>query len=210
MISLFFIGNFVEKLIGRKRFLIFYILSGIFAGLFYVFLSYFFGNASLIIGTSAFNIGEKLFLNPEVYAVGASGAIFALIGVLAVLTPYNKVYLLLGPLMAIILQAVFSSVFPESAFSSVLNIFVTIYFLVSIFSIISFNPLLRKIAIPVAMQFWILPIISIVPLMIIGLFVELPIGNTAHLGGLITGIFYAVFLRKKYKRKTEMIRNYFR
>src|SRR3989344_7262574 len=33
MFSLFFIGSFVEKLIGRKRFFWLYILSGIFSGL---------------------------------------------------------------------------------------------------------------------------------------------------------------------------------
>jgi len=43
MISLFFIGNFVEKLIGRKRFFWLYLFSGLFAGLFYVNLAYFFG-----------------------------------------------------------------------------------------------------------------------------------------------------------------------
>ena len=31
MFSLYFIGNFVEKLIGRKRLLVFYLISGIFA-----------------------------------------------------------------------------------------------------------------------------------------------------------------------------------
>lgn len=209
MISLFFIGNFVEKIIGRKRFFWFYIISGLLAGLFYVVLSYFFGNAVIMIGSNSFNIGEKLFTSPNTFAVGASGAIFGLVGLLAMLTPYNKVYLLAGPLIAIILEAFFESAFPSAAFVSILSIVITFYFLLSVFSIFSFNPLLRRIAVPVAMSFWLLPIVAIVPLIIAGLFVELPIGNMAHLGGLIVGLAYAGYLRQKYKRKTQMIRRVF-
>ena len=43
MISLFFVGNFLERIIGRKRYSGFYLVSGIGAALFYVTLSYFFG-----------------------------------------------------------------------------------------------------------------------------------------------------------------------
>ena len=74
---------------------------------------------------------------------------------------------------------------------------------------LSFSPVLRKIAVPLEMPFWLLPIIAIVPLVIIGLFINLPIGNTAHLGGLLIGLAYAYYLKKKYKRKTEMIKKYF-
>ena len=83
MISLFFIGNFVEKLVGRKRFFWLYMLSGLFAGLLFVFLAYFFGVSEL---------GARIFGSPEIFAVGASGAIFALAGLLAVLTPKLRVY----------------------------------------------------------------------------------------------------------------------
>ena len=69
MISLMFIGGFVEKLIGKKRFLGLYFASGLFAGLFFVLIA-------LATGTDL-----------NVYAVGASGAIFGLGGLLAVLTP---------------------------------------------------------------------------------------------------------------------------
>jgi len=69
MISLFFVGNFVEKLIGKKRLAIFYLLSGIIAGLFFVFLS--------LVFKAEFDI----------YAVGASGAIFALAALLMILIP---------------------------------------------------------------------------------------------------------------------------
>ncbi len=148
MISLFFIGNFVEKLIGRKRFFILYLLSGIFAGLFFVFLSYFFGIT---------DFGARLFGSPEIFAVGASGAIFALAGLLAVLTPNLKVY---------------------------------VFFIIP-------------------MKMWMAIIFLLFVLWGVSVGAGLPIGNTAHLGGLLAGLGYAFYLKKKYKRKTAMIRKYF-
>ena len=69
MLSLFFIGNFVERLIGRKRFLIFYILAGLVAAIFFVLLAFVFSSEM------------------NSYAVGASGAIFALGALLMILVP---------------------------------------------------------------------------------------------------------------------------
>ena len=69
MVSLMFIGNFVEKLIGKKRFISLYFIGGLFAGVFFVLIAFLTGS------------------NLNVYAVGASGAIMALGGLLAVLTP---------------------------------------------------------------------------------------------------------------------------
>jgi membrane associated rhomboid family serine protease len=69
MVSLMFIGGFVEKLIGYKRFLGLYFASGIFSGIFFVLI--------------AAILGADL----NVFAVGASGAIFGIGGLLAVLTP---------------------------------------------------------------------------------------------------------------------------
>jgi len=203
MISLFFIGSFVEKLIGRKRYFWLYLLSGLFAGLFYVTLSYFFGVSEL---------GSRIFGNPAEPALGASGAIFALLGLLAVLTPRNKVYLIAGPIIAWVFQFVFANLFPASPFISVLNLFVTFYIIfaiISIISIFSFNSSMMRIAVPIKMSFQILPFVAIVPLVIIGLFVKLPIGNMAHLGGLLAGLGYGFYLKKKYRRKTAMIRSYF-
>jgi membrane associated rhomboid family serine protease len=200
MISLFFIGNFVERIIGRKKYLTFYLISGIFAGLFYVTLSYFFGTT---------DIGARIFTSPDTFAVGASGAIFALLGLLAILTPKNKVYLIIGPLIAIIIQVMLVQIIPDSPLISLLDLLITIYFIVSIFAIFSFSPGLRKIAVPLEMPFWILPIIAIVPLMIIGLFVPLPIGNTAHLGGLIAGLIYGIYLKNKYPNKTKQLSKIF-
>ncbi|MAG61832.1 hypothetical protein CMI43_03390 [Candidatus Pacearchaeota archaeon] len=201
MISLFFIGTFLEKLIGRKKFLWFYLLSGLFAGIFAGILSFYFGNTDL---------GAKIFINPNIYGVGASGAIFGIAGLLAILTPRMRVYLIAGPIFAIILQSVLQSIIPESPFLPLMNFAVMFYIFFAIFAMFSFNPQTRKLSIPLAMPFWVLPIIAIVPLVIIGLFVPLPIGNTAHLGGLIAGLAYGKYLKKKYKQKTAMISKRFR
>jgi membrane associated rhomboid family serine protease len=200
MFSLFFIGNFIERLIGRKRFFGLYIVAGIFAGLFYVFLSYYFGSSL---------IGAKLFGTPETYAVGASGAIFSLLGLLAVLTPYNSVYLIVGPLIALTLQGFISSIISSKGVLSILDLLLSVYILVSIFSVFSFNESIRRIALPVKMRFWVLPIVAIVPLILVGLFVDLPIGNSAHVGGLIAGLIFAFYLKRKYKNKTALISKYF-
>jgi membrane associated rhomboid family serine protease len=148
MVSLFFIGSFIEKLIGRKRFFWFYILSGIFAGIFFVFLAYFFGGSEL---------GAKIFGSPSIYAVGASGAIFALGGLLAVLIPKLRVY---------------------------------VFFVIP-------------------MDMWLAMAVLLGGFWLASIFGGLPIGNSAHLGGLLAGLGYAFYLRKKYKRKVFMIRKYF-
>lgn len=200
MVSLYFLGNFVEKLIGKKRMIWFYIISGIFAGLFYVFLSYCFGTSPL---------GMRLVGSPETYAVGASGAIFALLGLLALLTPKYPVYLIAGPIVAIIIQAILPNLISAQGILSIADIVISAYVLIAIFSMLSQSRSLIKIGLPVKMKLWVLPIVAIVPLIVIGLFVELPIGNTAHLGGLIAGLIYAGYLRNKYKKKTSLMVEYF-
>jgi len=139
MISLMFIGNFVEKLIGKKRFLGLYFAGGLFAGLFFV-------GIAVLTGTDL-----------NVYAVGASGAIMALGGLLAVLTPKL--------------------------------------------------PVLVFFVIPMPM--WAAMGVLMFGLWALSLSFGLPIGNTAHLGGLLVGLGYGFYLRKKYPRKTKMISKYF-
>ncbi|MBU2612386.1 MAG: rhomboid family intramembrane serine protease [Nanoarchaeota archaeon] len=200
MISLFFIGTLLERIIGRKRYFWFYMISGIFAGLIFVLLSGFFGGSSL---------GAKLFGDPGVLGVGASGAIFGLVGVLSVLIPNKKISLIAGPLIAIIFSSFLSNAFPGSAFVGFLEIIFTIYIFASIFAIFSFNPRMYKISLPLEMPFWLIPLIAIIPLVVIGLFVDLPIGNSAHFGGLLVGLIYGFYLKKKYPQKVRKISSWF-
>jgi uncharacterized protein len=144
MISLFFIGSFIEKLVGRKRFFWLYMISGIFAGLLFVFLAYFFGTSDL---------GARIVGSPQTLAVGASGAIFALGGLLAILTPKMRVYVM----------------------------FV------------------------IPMQMWVAMVVLLGGFWLASIFGNLPVGNTAHFGGLLVGVAYGVFLRKKYPKKTAML-----
>jgi hypothetical protein len=148
MISLSFIGGFVEKLIGKKRFLGVYLIGGLFAGLLFVLLAGLFGDTLL---------GARIFGSPLAYAVGASGAIFALGGLLAILTP---------------------------------KLPVMVFFIIP-------------------MPMWIAMAVLMFGIWAISLGSGLPIGNTAHLGGLIIGLGYGFYLKKKYPHKTKMIRRYF-
>jgi len=211
MFSLYFIGSFVEKLIGRKRYVIFYVLSGLFAGLFWVILS----------GYLTFNMPFliNLFGDPYIAGIGASGALFGLVGILAVLIPKTKVYLIAGPLVAIIVESVMvaalqqnglANVDPYSSIINLASIILMIYFFVSLFAMFSFDPKFRRIALPVELEMWVLPFIAIVPLMVIGFFIPLPIGNIVHLGGLIAGVFYAYLLKAKYPKKTRMLAGMFK
>ena len=200
MVSLFFIGTFVERIIGKKRFIWFYLIAGIFAAVFYASLSYFFG-ASIL--------GARVFGPATQFAVGASGAIFGLLGLLAMLTPKNRVYLIAGPIVAIVAVFIIQSVITNSSLSSILDLLVTFYFIFSVFAIFSFNENLRRFTLPVEMEFWVLPFVAIIPLVVVGLFVQLPIGNAAHFGGLLIGLAYGFYLRKKYPKKTAKISRHF-
>ena len=200
MLSLLFIGKFLEMILGKKRFFWMYIFAGIFAGLFFAVFSFYFGTSI---------VGRGIFSDPHIYAVGASGAIFAIAGVLAVLIPKKKVSLLMGPLVAIILQSVLWIFITNQGVLSFINLIVNIYIFLAIFSMLSFSYKLRNVSLPVTMPFWVIPFVAIVPLIIIGLFVELPIGNMAHLGGFIFGALYGFYLRFRYKKKTKMLSQYF-
>ena len=70
MLTLFFFGTYLSKLIGDKRFLIVYFGGGILGSLFYLFLGH-----------------------PYIPAVGASGAVYAVAGTLVMLQPNLRVYL---------------------------------------------------------------------------------------------------------------------
>jgi len=69
MLTLYFFGRFLSMLIGDARFLIVYFLGGIIGNLFYILLA-----------------------SPYSIAIGASGAVFAIGGALAVMAPKLRVY----------------------------------------------------------------------------------------------------------------------
>ena len=200
MFTLFFLGTFSEKIIGRKRFLWLYLISGIIAGLAFVFFAY--------IG-SFFSFGENVFGAMSDSAVGASGALFGLLGLLAVLIPWHSVYLIAGPLIVVILQFILGPLLPASA-GNVFYMATTFLIFFMIFAMFSSNSKFRKLALPVKMPLWLAPVIAIVPLVAISFFVKLPIGNTAHFGGLVVGLVYGFYLRKKYKNKIRLLRRYIR
>ena len=136
MLSLVFIGGLIQKILGPKRYIWFYLISGIVGGLFFVLFYLISGNTT------------------NVPAVGASGALFGLIGLLMLLTPNLPVYIMFIPI-----------------------------------------PIKMKYAAPgILILLWAISIAG-----------NVPIGNMAHLGGLIAGLGYGFYLKKKYKNKTRMI-----
>lgn len=148
MLSMFFIGNFLERVIGRKRFLGIYFISGLLAGLFFVLLAYFGIYVPL---------GDRIFGSTTDFAVGASGALFGLGGLLAVLIPRLKVL---------------------------------VFFVIP-------------------MPMWAAMTALIFGLWIFSIAGGLPVGNTAHFGGLVAGVVYGFYLRSKYKRKIKMLNRVF-
>ena len=74
MISLYFLGSFLARIVGEKNFLKIYFAGGVLGNIFYIFLG------------SPFSIG-----------IGASGAIFALGGTLAMIAPRVPVFVFLIP-----------------------------------------------------------------------------------------------------------------
>ena len=199
MFSLWFIGRIAEKILGKKRFIGIYFASGILAGLLSVVLAYYFG----------FGIFARIFGSPTIAMVGASGAIFGLAGVLAALIPRARVYLIAGPLIAIIASAIVDS-FASQGFSAIFGFIVTAYILFCLSAMFSFNSSLGKLALPISIPLWALPLIAILPLTIASIFIPLNIGNIAHLGGFVVGWAYGFYLVRHYPQKTMMLRRYFR
>ena len=140
MLSLFFVGSLVEKILGRRRYICFYLLAGLFASLLFVVLSLAFSS------------------DFSTYAVGASGALFGLVGMLMLMTPNLPVYVMFIPI-----------------------------------------PIKMKYAGPgMLILLWFISLVG-----------DIPIGNTAHFGGLIAGLIYGFYLKNKYKKKTRYINQYF-
>ena len=75
MITLYFFGNYLNRLIGSRKFLLVYFGGGILGGIFFVLLGTLMSTTSLSL------------------AIGASGAVFALGGALAVMMPRLRVFI---------------------------------------------------------------------------------------------------------------------
>lgn len=150
MFSLFFVGTLLQRILGQKRYLYFYLIAGIFAGLFFVGLTFL---------TKDFSWADSLVGSVDSLAVGASGALFGLIGLMMFLTPNLPVYIMFIPI-----------------------------------------PIKIKYAAPG----------MLIVLWFISAAGNIPIGNTAHLGGLIAGLVYGTYLRNRYKNKVKAINKYFR
>jgi len=150
MLSLFFLGSFLEKIIGSKRLLGLYFIGGI-AGSLLLLLLYSLSSDPRIIALSFFS-SQSMKTAVDISAVGASAAIFALAGCLAVLVPR------LGVVVFFVIP---------------MRLWMAIIFLIVI--------------------------MSLVP----------GVANSAHLGGLLVGFFYAIYLRKKYKKKVAILNKIF-
>lgn len=92
MFVLFSLGRLCERIIGRKRFIWFYLISGVFAGVLSVVLSGFFGSSAL---------GMRIFGVSNIYMVGASGAIFAIAGLYVILLPKLRFGILFVPFFSL-------------------------------------------------------------------------------------------------------------
>ena len=96
MLTLYFFGTFLARLIGEKKFLIIYFLGGIAGNIFYILLG-----------------------DPFTIAIGASGAVFALGGVLTVMTPKLRVFVFPIPVPIPLWTAVIGGFFILSFFPHV-------------------------------------------------------------------------------------------
>lgn len=195
MFSLLFIGGLVETIIGKKRFIIFFIITGVIAGIFSVLCAYLGSITNL----------TNMLGDPAIPGVGASGALFGLLGILAVLLPRKKVYLILGPIFLIILMILIPQIIEQEEIIKLLDMILNILLLLMIVSLFIPINFLRKISLPLQMPMWVAPIVAIIPLTLISYFISLPIGNMAHLGGLLVGLIYGISLRLRYPRKVSLL-----
>jgi len=105
MITLYFFGSFLSRLIGTPRFLLVYFVGGIVGNIFFLLIALYTPLAS-----------------SSSIAIGASGAVFALGGVLAVLMPKLRVFVFPIPAPIPLWIAVIGGFIVLTIFSSLLNI----------------------------------------------------------------------------------------
>ena len=114
MLALFFIGPYVESVLGEKRFLMTYFAGGVMGGIFFILFSLFPLSLIPALGVSGYSVG-----------VGASGAIFGIFAAIAVLRPDQRVYLFPLPvpltLPVAVVIAFFAAMFIFGGMASVAN-----------------------------------------------------------------------------------------
>lgn len=91
MFALFMFGGLVEGYLGRRRYLLFYLLCGAGGALLYMLLN-------LVGFISGADIPFLLFHYPYVPLVGASAGVFGVLAAAAVIAPNSIVYLILPPI----------------------------------------------------------------------------------------------------------------
>ena len=93
MLALFFFGPLVEQELGKKRFLAFYLLCGIFGAVLYLFLNMAGYITSMFDAGLADKLPLLLFNDPLTPLVGASAGVFGVLIAGAFLAPKERVYM---------------------------------------------------------------------------------------------------------------------
>jgi len=90
MFGLYIFGGMVEQYLGRRRYLAFYLLCGIFGGLMYVLLN--------LLGQTGMHIPGVLVNDPRTPLIGASAGVFGVIMACAYIAPNARLMLLFPPI----------------------------------------------------------------------------------------------------------------
>lgn len=90
MIGLFFFGSLVERFLGRKKYLAFYLMCGISGGLMYLLLN--------LLGQTPLRLPGILVNDPHSPLIGASAGVFGVIMACAYIAPNSIVQLLIPPI----------------------------------------------------------------------------------------------------------------
>ncbi|MFK7911497.1 MAG: rhomboid family intramembrane serine protease [Akkermansiaceae bacterium] len=106
MLGLFFFGHFAERWWGSKKFLYYYLATGVAGAVLYVILYYvgWFGKAPI-------QVGDELLSAAYIPLVGASAGIFGILACVAVIAPNLRVYLFFVIPMSMRLFAIGALVF---------------------------------------------------------------------------------------------------
>ncbi|PKP60534.1 MAG: hypothetical protein CVT88_02715 [Candidatus Altiarchaeales archaeon HGW-Altiarchaeales-1] len=89
MLFLFILGGIVEGAIGMRKYLLLYFLAGIFGGITMIFMT------------------STGFISDNVSILGASGAIFGILGAAAILRPMQTVYVYFLPMPLIVIGLIY-------------------------------------------------------------------------------------------------------